>query len=254
MGVATSFAPVRFINSRIPNQILESTSSYGSSIHETKLFRSKSIIGLARFIVQEFPKGVPIFNMSCSYGHEPYSIALILADQLGGLDKVAERYPIFASDRSREVIDFANHGVLWVDDKNQDTLDQFKASEHIINPIRVDDNITEFQVSDELFNVVRFRVNNLIDEVRNIDSQAPVVIVARNVWYYLDADSMKNSILALTDKLAVGSIVSMSNGDSQWSYYGRYPVGNYFACIYDDISARTEERDIFWEKTIFQKK
>lgn len=255
MGMVTSFSPYRFTNSRISDAVRKSFVHLDYGIHETKLFRSKGLVGLAKFIVKEFPDGIPVFNLACSYGHEPYSMALVIADQLGSMKQVSERYPIFASDRAKEVIDAAQSGILWIDDKNLDTLKSFRASKHIINPVKVDDETIEFQISEELFGAVSFRESNLVNEVRNITPGLPVVTIINNVWYYLDEDTVSNLVLALRDSLPPGSILAMGNGDSKLCFYRNGTLGNHFAGsdLYDDISHKLEEKDIFWEKTVFQR-
>ena len=255
MGMATSFSPYRFTNSRIPEGLRKSFVHLDYSIHETKLFRSKGLVGLAKFIVKEFPDGIPIFNLACSYGHEPYSMALVMADQLSSMKQVSEKYPIFASDGAKEVIDAAKLGILWIDDKNLDTLKSFRASEHIINPVKVDNETTEFQISEELFGAVSFRKNDLVDEVRSITPGLPIVTVIKNVWYYLDGDTVSNLVLALRDSLSPGSILTVTNGDSEYCFHRNRTLGNYFTStdLYDDISSKLEERDSFWEKTVFQR-
>ncbi|MBI3591104.1 MAG: hypothetical protein HY094_07010 [Candidatus Melainabacteria bacterium] len=242
--------------SRISNNLLKDFLYLDDSIHETGLFRSKTLIGLSKLIIQEFPEGVTIFDMACSYGHEPYCIALIIADQLGGLKQAVKNYPIFASDRSKEVIDVAKYKILWIDNRNLGALNLFKAYYHITNPVKVDDNTIEFQISEELFNAVSFRENNIDNEIRNINSNLPVVVIARNVWYYLDENTKYDLIPTLGNHLPSGSVLAMSNGDSQWCFYGRYTMGNYltYGGLYDDISVKLEERDPFWEKTVFRRK
>jgi chemotaxis methyl-accepting protein methylase len=256
MGITTSFSPYRFTNSRISQDLLRCSSRFDNSIHETKLFRSKGLLGLAKFIVREFPNGIKIFNPACSYGHEPYSMALVMADQLGDMKQVAKKYPISASDRFKEIINFAKCGILWIDDKNLDTLTNFRAGEHIINPIKVDNETTEFQVSEELFDTVSFRENDLVDEVRSIGPGLPVVAIIKSVWYYLDADKVNNLVLALRDSLPSGSILAITNGDSKFCFYKNRLLGDYFTStdLYNDISSKLEEKDIFWEKTVFQKR
>ncbi len=257
MGIATRFYPLQFSSSRIPSSVLAKFKPYDEGIHDTKLFRSKSLIGLSKVIINKFPNGVPIYNMACSYGHEPYSVSLLLAEHLGGLQEVADKYPIIASDRADEIIDTAKSQILWIDEDNLDTLKQFKAHEHFINPIKVNDGVNEFQVSDQLFKTVTFSKGNILDEVRKLSPNTPVVLLTRNLWYYLDDTTATNLVFDLNGNLASGSILSMGNGDSKWHFRGRYTVGDYFAFIdhiFDDISNSLEEKDTFWEKTTFQKK
>ena len=136
MVLATRFSPVRFTNTRIPRYLMDRSGSISRDIHDTALFRTNGLVGLGRLIISEFPQGVRIYNPACSYGHEPVSVALILGDLLGVMDHVINRYPIFGSDRSQDVIDVAKSGLIWLDEKNLGALKLFRAGEHLVNSIK----------------------------------------------------------------------------------------------------------------------
>ena len=150
----------------------------------------------------------------------------------------------------------AKSGLIWLTEKNLGALKLFGTDKHLINPVKVDDKTTEFELSDSLKRAVVFRVNNIVDEIRSIDSSKPSVIIMRNVWYYMDGNTKDALVRALRDNLSPRSILSIAYGDSSLSYYGIHPLGGYFAGICDDISGSLSEgeRDTFWEKTVFRKR
>ncbi|MBP2649193.1 MAG: chemotaxis protein CheR [Firmicutes bacterium] len=129
-------------------------------------------------------KDLRIWSAGCSYGQEPYTLAMILADYFAS-EKTVWNSKILATDISVEALQKAEKGIYTAEDVQGIPpgwkLNYFSA---------VDKN---FQVCSKIRNEVIYRVFNLIDEVLPFKRKFHI-IMCRNVMIYFD-EPTKNKLI-----------------------------------------------------------
>lgn len=164
-------------------------------------------------------KRLRIWSAGCSTGEEPYSIAMILKENLSNIDEWDIK--ILASDLDANVIETGKNGIYHADRITgipEGLLHQwFKRG-------RGDKN-TFLKVSSELQDFIRFRRLNLLHEwpmKGEFD-----IIFCRNVMIYFDKDTQRNlseryaNILSDEGYLFLGHSESLYNVSDQFRALGQ---------------------------------
>lgn len=161
--------------------------------HETRFFRDESIFdALVKQIIPEWMernqitpsnvnKVLKIWSAACSYGQEPYSIAISINEHFPFL--LPKTY-ILATDISKDVIERAQQGIYT----------EFEMSRGIPDFIRnkyFDKIEKEYKIKDLIKNKVEFKIHNLISDIYPSGFH---IIFLRNVLIYFDLDTRKSII------------------------------------------------------------
>jgi chemotaxis protein methyltransferase CheR len=131
-------------------------------------------------------KSLTIWSACCSYGAEPYSLAILL-DQMGS----GTAHKLFATDLDRRIIARAREG--WfstADTRNIDASDlmRYFIRQHGV-PDQRNDSLPEtpplYQVKPLIRSRVRFYSHNLLSD--NFESQCDLICCRNVVIYFTDA-------------------------------------------------------------------
>jgi chemotaxis protein methyltransferase CheR len=178
--------------------------------NETYFFRERYQLDaftgevLPRILERRDPKRrVRIWSAGCSTGEEPYTIAMLLADEprARGFE-----FDLFGNDISRKVLRTARAGIYT------------RASFRETSPALVERFFTPqgraFGLRDSIRNAVTFGHLNLMDEtalalINNVD-----VIFCRNVIIYFDPPSRARLLATFHRKLQPGGYLLLGHAES----------------------------------------
>jgi len=169
--------------------------------------------GLAERIINDYKNKsrVNIFSFACSDGTEPYAVAINLLKKIEEeqhklyivfknkqtMQQQKEKFlPIYASDIDPFMIEnCCESGLLGLYPKDveklgQKNLDRFltKTDKALTCPPQwgeKGDEIRNYQISDELKEAVKFRVGDMLKDIRTIKDEGNSVVMCRNVLPHL---------------------------------------------------------------------
>lgn len=219
-------------------------------VHETYFFRDKNqfdvlvhhvlpkIIEEKRNYSSEKPK-IKIVSWGCSYGAEPYSIAIAILE--AGLLEEAE-IEIFALDINRETIEKAKRGCFskyMFREPNTDFLKKYFMQSGGL-----------YSLNSQIKKMVRFEVGNIFNlGILPISLDQTDIFFLRNVLIYFNKESSKKVLdsiyhhLTKSGSLFLGSSESLLFSDTlfELSRIGEVPI---WIPIHDQIKKKKEVVDL----------
>jgi len=192
-----------------PDEALERAIVEALTTHESSFFRDgKPFEHLAKILPRRLASARPgaplrIWSAACSTGQEPYSIAMLVGDAIGG--KVDSRVEILATDISGDVLQRAREGVF----------SQFEVQRGL--PIRAllkhfKQEGTRWRVSPDLAAMVRFEERNLLSDLGGLGRFD--AIFCRNVLIYFDAPTKTRVLETLARRLAPDGVLYLGGAET----------------------------------------
>lgn len=175
--------------------------------NETYFFREPKHFELLRELMLPPLKGrqnVRIWSGACSSGEEAYSIAMTLADTLGG-----QQWEILASDICTRVLEKARSGhypMERAEDIPPDFLGRYCLK-------GVDAQAGTFLVERSLRNRIRFMQVNLNTDLPPRLGEFDVIFL-RNVMIYFDADTKRHVVQRMLEHLKPGGYFLVSHSET----------------------------------------
>ncbi|THF65073.1 CheR family methyltransferase [Pseudothauera rhizosphaerae] len=164
--------------------------------NETYFFReAKHFDFLRQDILPQRPRSTPfeVWSAACSSGEEPYTLAMVLAEELGGAP-----WKIAASDISTQVLERARRGHYSLE--RAQGIPPALLKKYCLKGVR--EQAGTFLIGRELRSRVNFMQVNLIEPPPAI---GPVdVIFLRNVMIYFDQDTKRKVVANLLTRLKPG--------------------------------------------------
>lgn len=167
---------------------------------------------------------VNIFNLACSEGAEPISLAIALKENL---KEKSLKYNIFASDIDKKNIQIAQNGIFDITNKeiyriNKRTNNKF--DKYFTPQITSTGEISKLIIKPELKEKIKYKIGDILTEVRNAPKSNSVFLI-RNVWPYLNIDEKSEILreLATLDKsccVVIGEIDSAIDINQALVLYG----------------------------------
>ncbi len=147
-----------------------------------------------------------VWSAAASTGEEPYSIAITLADVLGGS---AGRWKVFASDIDTQVLEKAQSGVYRQEELK--TLSPVQMQRYFMRGTGPHEGLV--RVRSELANHIDFAPINLLDK------QAPVpgpfdAIFCRNVMIYFDKPTQQAILQRFVPLLKPGGLLFAGHSEN----------------------------------------
>ena len=175
--------------------------------NETYFFREEAHFDFLRqTIVSEHPAGVAldIWSGASSTGEEIYTLAMVLADELGpdGL------WTILGSDISTHVLGIAQRGQYWLD--RMRGLPQAYLRKYCLKGVRTQEG--SFIIDPALRRHTRFMQVNLNAALPEIGKFH--VIFLRNVMIYFDNDTKRKVVARMVEKLRPGGYFIVGHSES----------------------------------------
>ncbi len=211
------------------------------TVQETSFFRHRSSFDLVRDYVQTLfanqpeRKQLDVWSVGCSTGEEPYTLAMLLNEVIGGME--GEHYfGVTATDLSLPALSKAREGIYNAR-KVAMVPDPYR--EKYFTPT---DN-GRYRVSPALKQRVCFARMNVLDlgdaPMRGMD-----IIFCQNLLIYFRRWRKKDIVNHLAERLAPGGLLVIGVGELlDWSHpdIERYPYGNTLAFRRVDGTRRKSE-------------
>lgn len=180
------------------------------TVNVTELFRNPETYEVfSKTVLPELVKSkgddktIKIWSAGCSNGEEPYSIAILVREFLGGLTK---RYSIsiIGTDIDEDSLKKAQNGIFQLkqlEKINKERLDKFFT--------RKDDG--NFQISEDLRRLLKFRHHDMISGSRMFGFD---VIFCRNVTIYFEQELQEKLYLNFYNALNKGGYFVMGKTET----------------------------------------
>jgi len=184
------------------------------------------------FILNNFKnkKNINIYSLGCSDGSEPYSIGIaLIKSNMPDAKKVRS---IIATDIDRDILELAKSGKINLSYENisrikellgenqdyfYDEKDKLKMPEKWKPSIRMleTDDYRSYKVKEELFKMIKYREENILETVNSIKDDSNTFVACRNTIPYLSIKNQKLFLHLLSLKLKKNSMVAIGEFDKQ---------------------------------------
>lgn len=175
--------------------------------NETYFFREEAHFDFLRqVIIPQHPPGqsLEIWSAASSTGEEIYTLAMVLADELG----VNAAWSILGSDISTHVLAIAQRGLYWLDRTRGLPIEYLK--KYCLKGVRSQEGT--FLIAPELRRHTRFMQINLNTTLPDIGPFH--VIFLRNVMIYFDNDTKRKVVARIVEKLRPGGYLIVGHSES----------------------------------------
>lgn len=178
---------------------------------------------LGEFLETRFAKcdKVNTYVYGCSDGSEAYSLSILLQNKFG---KDAEKFfPIIAKDIDEEKISenirrqkegCAKAELGYYQMRHRLELEEDEAKKYIKHAIG---GVSNDLMLDKTTSPVKFSAANILEDLNNIDSKHPSIVMCRNMWPYINENEYKEFAKQLYNRLAPGSVVIVGTFDCSGS-------------------------------------
>jgi chemotaxis protein methyltransferase CheR len=192
-----------------PEEALERAVVEALTTHESSFFRDgKPFDHLARNLPRMLAGRTPgtplrIWSAACSTGQEPYSIAMLVSDALGG--RTDCRVEILATDISADILKKARQGIF-----TQFEVQRGLPIRSLVKYFRQDG--AKWKISPELAALVRFEERNLLADFSSTGRFD--AIFCRNVLIYFDAATKARVLEALARRLSPDGVLYLGGAET----------------------------------------
>jgi two-component system CheB/CheR fusion protein len=164
----------------LSRDLLISVTSFFRDPEAYKVLQSEVVVPLVESKQSDDP--IRVWVPGCATGEEPYSIAMLLLDEMAKQQKAC-RLQIFATDVDEEVLDVARVGIY------PESITTDVSPERLRHFTRVDETV--FQVCKQLRESVTFATQNLISDppFSKMD-----LVSCRNLLIYLEPETQRKII------------------------------------------------------------
>ncbi|MEQ1529939.1 MAG: protein-glutamate O-methyltransferase CheR [Methylococcales bacterium] len=145
-----------------------------------------------------------LWSAASSTGEEAYSLAMLLAEQLG-----LRKWEIFASDVNTEVLENAKKGVYLMN--RLENMDQKYLDKYCLKGVRSQEGY--FRIDEKIRNRVCFEQINLKMELPKNLGQFDVIFL-RNVLIYFDKETKLDIVKRVTSILKPGGYFFISHSET----------------------------------------
>ncbi len=178
-------------------------------------------------IVKEKEDGelIKIWDVACSTGEEPYSLALLFLEEIKTQEKNV-KLKIFATDISQNHLDIASEGVY--EETVMGDLTQYQLNTYFT---RQD---TKYKVSELVRKGIIFSNHDIIKDppFKNMD-----MVICRNMLIYLNQDIQKKVLQVLHYSLNLNGILFLGTSESLGPIYKHFEEYSRKWKIYENRSA-----------------
>ena len=191
------------------------------SINVSEFFRDKDVFDffyndcLKEIIHSKRLKKQRVINFwsaGCSYGEEPYTLAIILLEALGEKSEFVPR--ILATDIDTQALDAAKEGVF-----KEGSVKNIPSS--LLKRYFTRTNSGRWAVNDSVKRIISFRKHNLFDKpvFKYMDT-----VFCRNVRIYFDTDKAQHVLMHIHSSLKKGGYLVLGKVETMPFFLKKYFV------------------------------
>jgi chemotaxis protein methyltransferase CheR len=185
------------------------------STHETSFFRHANQIStfakLAAALIETRRaagnRKIKIWSSACSTGEEPYTLAMVIKELLGG--ETGWDITIVGTDISAGSVEEARN-TLFPERNLRNVTEPYLSRYFSADPAAPQ----HLRLSEKIASMVAFRVVSLINAQQMAQFRDFDIVFCRNVLIYFDDEAKKKVIGALFDSLAAGGYLVLGPSDS----------------------------------------
>lgn len=192
----------------------------------TFFFRDRAILEMAVEVLEPFIQAkeeIKIWDAGCSYGEEPYSLAILLAERMG-LGAFRHRVTLYASDTQEKLAEKVGEGIYPKSRLERLPKDIF---EKYFRPTQKGEY---FQIISRIRERVFFRQNDLRD-LRPVDSRLNGIL-CKNVLLHIPEEEQPDIFRMYYRSLKPGGFLGMELTQpfprEMRDYFRRYQDGAQF--------------------------
>lgn len=215
INISTISEYLRLVESpaRGKNELLELLDAV--TTHETSFFRNQP--QLDAFRKRALPevlktrsdsgiKSLRIWSAACSSGEEPYTLAMLLLETLGG-DIAKWRIQIIGTDIGQSVIEKAKEGLF--------SRYSFRTTPaYFVQKYFDPEGRDGFRIKAEAKKLVEFHLLNFADDVRMRAMRGFHIVFCRNALIYFDAEAKKRFVAHFNNSLDEGGYLFVGHSES----------------------------------------
>ncbi|XPV74944.1 MAG: CheR family methyltransferase [Desulfovibrio sp.] len=190
---------------RLFEVVTTNETSFWRNPPQIEVFRDRVLAGLIEEQRKNGEKSLRIWSAGCSTGDEPYTIAMILCEQLGAEIQNWD-IKIVANDLSSRVLDAARQG-FYSDYSLRNT------PEELIKKYFKHDG-KRYVIDESLKRYIDFRMLNLKKRSELLSIERSHVIFCRNVIIYFDDEMKKQVVNTFYDNLLSGGQLLVGHSES----------------------------------------
>jgi len=190
---------------RLFEVVTTNETSFWRNPPQIEVFRDRVLAGLIEEQRKSGEKSLRIWSAGCSTGDEPYTIAMILCEQLGAEIQNWD-IKIVANDLSSRVLDAARQG-FYSDYSLRNT------PEELIKKYFKHDG-KRYVIDESLKRYIDFRMLNLKKRSELLSIERSHVIFCRNVIIYFDDEMKKQVVNTFYDNLLSGGQLLVGHSES----------------------------------------
>ena len=179
--------------------------------HESLFYRDMAPFNLFQDVLlpqllerRKAHKKIRIWCAACSSGQEPFSLAMILAEESERLQ--GWKTEIIATDISHSILAQASRGV-FTQFEVQRGLPVGKLIKHFTSQPE-----EKWQINDDILNMVQFRHTNLLDDRYNLGVFD--VVFCRNVLIYFDLETKTKVMATMSKYMADDAVLFLGSSES----------------------------------------
>lgn len=176
--------------------------------NETYFFRENQQVEvlvknlIPKIVEAKGSKDIRIWSAACSTGEEPYTIAIMLLENIPGI-----KFEIFASDISESVLASARRGIYT-------SYSVRNVPSILMDKYFRKNGQMQYEIDSRLKKFVNFTNINLIDEKKMRSVKGMDVIFCRNVLIYFDDRAKQKVVSLLYDSLRQGGYLFVGTSES----------------------------------------
>lgn len=149
-------------------------------------------------------KDLRIWSAGCSFGHEPYNLAMYIDEYFGSKKKLWDT-KILATDISQKALAAAKKGIY-----KDNVISELPAAWQEKYFSKISD--TDYQIIEEIRTEVVFKYFNLMEDI--IAKKPFNLILCRNVMIYFDSDTKEKLIQRFYDVMKPGGYLFIGHAET----------------------------------------
>lgn len=149
-------------------------------------------------------KRLRVWSAACSYGQEPYTLAMVLADECG----VSGNWEIIATDISSRVLAHARKGSYSMDEASKISRQRLNA--YCLKGVRSQEG--SLLIDKRLRKHIDFRSLNLINKWPDLEKFS--VVFLRNVMIYFDVETKRKLVDRIYHLLEPGGYLFIGHSET----------------------------------------
>lgn len=221
---------MQLYNSSLRNPKVSTSLIDALTTNETSFFRDSKIFeSLLKHLIEgclDDSSHLHIWSAACSYGQEPYTLAMVLKEMV--YDTTKFHLQVTGTDICSQALNHASRGIYSPLEIGRGLSDK-RLRQHF--------NIQEnghYKVEDELRSICHFNAVNLLNKIPMNHNFK--IVLCRNVAIYFDVETKKNIFNNIADTMAIGGALIIGSSEMLIGITDRFKRCEWNGIIYYQLT------------------